>query len=313
MSTLFYLVGLPGSGKSTWAKSMECEETIWLSSDRLREELYNDINDMDHNVEIFEEMRRRTKKYLKNGLNVIYDATNITSRKRKDFLGQLSKDVTKVCVYFPTDIDICLGRNSKRERKVPNEVINKMYKSLQIPMMHEGWDFVRIERPISNNIQYLNLDFINSYNDYLNILRGNRHMKDNIELEQDNTYHTLTASKHMYKAYTILKERTDNEDVLIASLLHDVGKAYCKNFKPNSQYANFIGHENVSAQLVFNYLHDCAFKIERILYISTLIQLHMRLMDFKKCGNGKEKLIDQIGQDMYNKLEMMFNADIDAK
>ena len=65
MSTLFYLVGLPGSGKSTWAKSMECEKTIWLSSDRLREELYNDINDMDHNVEIFEEMRKKCRKYLK--------------------------------------------------------------------------------------------------------------------------------------------------------------------------------------------------------------------------------------------------------
>lgn len=64
---LYYLVGLPASGKSTWAKNMVDNDTILLSSDNLREELYGDINNQEHNGELFQEINKRVKNLLKQG------------------------------------------------------------------------------------------------------------------------------------------------------------------------------------------------------------------------------------------------------
>ena len=78
------MVGLPGSGKSTYAKQLS-EETnaVICSSDTIREELYGDENSQDNNDEVFKILHSRIKENLKNGKNVIYDATNINSKRRK--------------------------------------------------------------------------------------------------------------------------------------------------------------------------------------------------------------------------------------
>ena len=54
MSKVTIMVGLSGSGKSSVATALSGKDnSIILSSDDLRQELYGDINDQDHNEEIF--------------------------------------------------------------------------------------------------------------------------------------------------------------------------------------------------------------------------------------------------------------------
>ena len=56
------LMGLPGSGKSTFANEVVTADSltsVLISSDSLREELFGDVNDQTHNTEVFEEMHRR--------------------------------------------------------------------------------------------------------------------------------------------------------------------------------------------------------------------------------------------------------------
>ena len=82
-SKLITLVGLAGSGKSTYAKTLSDKYGYKIhSSDALRKEMFGDenANSREQNERMFAELHRRIKDDLKNGINVIYDATNINKR-----------------------------------------------------------------------------------------------------------------------------------------------------------------------------------------------------------------------------------------
>lgn len=323
MSKLFYLVGLPASGKSTLALNLRKEfDAVIISSDSLREELYGDINDVDHNAEVFNEMLKRTKDYLNKGINVIYDATNINSKKRKGFLGQF-KNFEKICYYVSeSNLNSLYYRNAIRDRKVPVEVISKMYRNLQIPMYHEGWDKINIIRFPNEYIdcdidereciETLIKDDSISYDDLFNSLISLfNDFRAIYNLPQDSSYHTLSVSRHTYYVYDYIRKNYNKYDKLVmlwSALLHDIGKAYCKNFKENSRYANFIGHENVSSQKAIEILHQLGYDDEFILKVVTIVQLHMRLMNTEN-----HKLLNVVGEDLYLKLGIFNEADKTAK
>lgn len=146
MSKFIMLIGIAGSGKSTIAKQLLDKDTFVISSDELRKVLYNDENDQTHNKQIFEEMNRRTKWLLNNGYSVIYDATNINARRRCELLDWLASETDTninydtVAIYVTCSIKEAISRQSKRERKVPSKVIERMSHHLQKPTYEEGWD-----------------------------------------------------------------------------------------------------------------------------------------------------------------------------
>jgi len=76
------LVGLPGSGKTSFALSLKDKYDI-ISSDSIRKELYGSERIQENNNKVFEIMRKRAIEALKSGKNVIYDATNMTRKFRK--------------------------------------------------------------------------------------------------------------------------------------------------------------------------------------------------------------------------------------
>lgn len=66
-STIYFLVGVPGSGKSTWAKNLKKKQDInILSSDNLREELTGDAGDVStySHQEIFNILKDRAVKKI---------------------------------------------------------------------------------------------------------------------------------------------------------------------------------------------------------------------------------------------------------
>lgn len=313
MGELYYLVGLPGSGKSTYAKELEKEiKAIRLSSDDLRVELYGNIDNQDNNTELFQEMNRRAKLALKSGRNVIYDATNINSKKRKGFLSQLPKGVNKTCLYFAERVNACIARDLQRDRVVTKEVIERMYKQLQVPMYHEGWDNIEILTRIQYQRNRELFDRIESYEDYIKLIKYDFEV-DNIEIAQDTPYHTLSVGRHMYYTYDYVVNCNlqHSRNLEIAALLHDIGKPYCKIF--NGKYASFYGHENVSAQNVILFLKRYGFKDDDIIHIATLIQLHMRLHDKMWGSKKKEKFANELNGNLYNELVILNNADNSAK
>lgn len=144
MSKFIMMIGIAGSGKSTFAEKIaQREDAVVLSSDKLREELFENVWEFRRNAELFGEMYRRAYKYLCEGRNVILDATNIYRRQRKYILKKF-KAFFKECYFIKTPLSRVLYQNRQRDRNVPEYIIRRMYARIQEPEFSEGWDRITV-------------------------------------------------------------------------------------------------------------------------------------------------------------------------
>ena len=150
MNVLIVLCGLPGSGKSTYAKHItECGAFECVSTDQIRKELYGNESIQGNGQKVFETAFKELYVLGICGINAVFDATNITSKSRKQVVKKLRDYYDLIiCKYIDTPLDVCLHRNSQRERVVPKEVILRMYNNFTTPSREEGFDYV--ETVISN-------------------------------------------------------------------------------------------------------------------------------------------------------------------
>lgn len=322
------LVGVAGAGKSTVANELMVgrDDIVYISSDIIREEMLGDINNQEKNSDVFVEMAKRTKESLLSGKHVIYDATNISRKKRQGLLRQIPNklDVEKVVIYMATPFKTINEQNNNRERVVPTNVVDKMYKTMQVPIYSEGWDKIVIEYD-NDTIEY---DLPKQFTDAVRagVLLGREGydlMKflasyfdeffDVYDMPQDSKYHAFSASRHIYHVYKYVLENyegEDKEEMLWASLLHDVGKKHCKSFTnrkgDETKYASFIGHELVGAQMAIPFLKKMNFEDKFIYNVSTLVQFHMYLLDENA---NRDKLKRYVGEDFFTKLEILRDAD----
>lgn len=136
---IYATIGISGSGKSTWANKFSEENDIPIvSSDAIREEL-GDINDQSQNKKVFQIFHSRVARHLDEGKSVIADATNYSEQAREPFFDiAKQKGVDIEWQYFNTPLKLCISRNNKRNRKVPEDVIMKQWRRLTLP-----WDNVK--------------------------------------------------------------------------------------------------------------------------------------------------------------------------
>lgn len=137
------LVGLPGSGKSTWLKNIGANP---ISSDAIRLQLSDDEEDQTIHGRVFSVARYLLRQRLELRRPVTYiDATNLVRPNRKPFLKIAREFGARVeAVYFDTPLTVCLERNAQRSRKVPAEVLALMAAKLVPPSLAEGFDHVEI-------------------------------------------------------------------------------------------------------------------------------------------------------------------------
>lgn len=141
---MLMMVGIPGSGKSYLSNKLsDAFQMVVHSSDDLREELSGDASDMSRDTEMFYELHKRIRADLKAGKSVIYDATNIYSKYRKDFLKSLNNiECIKLAVYIMIPKYQCIKNNKRRDRKVPEDIIDSMAHKILAPDISEGFDEV---------------------------------------------------------------------------------------------------------------------------------------------------------------------------
>jgi predicted kinase len=105
-------IGLPGSGKTTWFRRRGVTP---LSSDLLRNILFDDV----------EEQRYQRRQWIKMAKSFGYEVQ---------------------AVFFDVPLEVCLERNSQRDRSVSEEVMRKMADRLKPPVFEEGFEKITVVR-----------------------------------------------------------------------------------------------------------------------------------------------------------------------
>ena len=324
---LIVTVGLPASGKTSWVKEFiedNKDKTIdIISSDKIREEIFKDIGDQNHNNEVFDIMKRRTKESLSQGHVVVYEATNISSKRRRALLKELKRYYDKaICLFKYKNLLNCLVDNENRKKRVPSDVVDRMYRNFEIPHKNEGFDEIIVDFDKKTNLYLGNkskggigflkdeLLAIETYDDYKKLL-CQLGLNQCVDMPQDSKWHTLSLSRHMYFCFRAVREYHWHDiNLVIASVLHDISKPKVKTEDEEQRYAHYYGHENASAYDVIDVLlRYVRIDIEDILEIAWLIGNHMKL----KKNIDKDKFSNIIGYDDYLRLEALDNADNSAK
>lgn len=146
------MCGIPGSGKSTWAKH-KVEQTggVWISRDAIRFSIIKDDEDyFSHEDEVLAKFFGDIQEQLNNPLveDIVVDASHLSPKARQATLGRLNlTNATEVnCVMLDVPVAVALERNDQREgrAKVPRSVIRRMDCQKTFPSAKEK--FTRIIR-----------------------------------------------------------------------------------------------------------------------------------------------------------------------
>lgn len=302
--TFVMMCGLVGSGKTVKAQELakQYDATVF-SSDSLREELFGDVNEQSRNQELFTELHKRIKDCLRKGKSAIYDATNIDYKKRMSFLAELKKiPCEKICVLMATPYEECLKRNAERERKVPEYVIERMYRSIDVPWYYEGWDDIQVEYGEYENYFGWVWDWVEKADDY----------------DQKNSHHTLTLGEHCRQTMrNVNKLYTEYRPILYtelgyAALLHDEGKIFTQTFKNAkgevTEEAHYYSHEHCSSYDSLFYEIPCY-----NLYVAVLIRWHMTpYMAWRQSEKAKQRNKLLLGEELFNNIYLLHQADKEA-
>ena len=320
MLEFIMLVEIPASEKSTCAKKLEKNGYHIHSSDVIRKEFTGNSNSQNINNKVFNILHRRIKTDLENGISCVYDATNMSMKRRISFLNEIKKyKCCKKCVLFVTPVEICKERNQNRERKVPDSVFDKMLKQFQCPYYYEGWDKIEI------------MEFDGVYPD--DMLNPCKRYKNGsiIQFDQENSHHTLSLEDHMVKAYRIFwsllswgetRSRDRQMAMSDAIIVHDIGKYFTKTFidsKGNkTDKAHYYGHENWGAYVMLSLMNNGRANGDWLgtghaLRSAVLINWHMRPHTaWKQSEKSRERDKRLIGEEMYNDIMLLHKADLAA-
>lgn len=128
----YVMCGAPGAGKSTFVSRLmeRYPDALIVCGDNIREELYGDASIQGH----YPDIQNRMVEMIRSGKGrvVIMDGTHYLASYRRTAAAILRDfgytEIELVVVDRP--LETCLKQNAARDRKVPEEVIERMHSSL---------------------------------------------------------------------------------------------------------------------------------------------------------------------------------------
>ena len=313
MREFYLMVGLVGSGKSTIAKEIEyaihmsspkydeygrADKVVLISSDDIREEILGDVNDQTQNDKVFSHIHKLIKQAVRDYNHIIVDATNLTIKNRRALLNCLDdkKDYHKIAYIVNTPIEKCKENNSKRDRKVPEYVIDNQAKKFEIPFANEGFNSIFLHHFPAYNCGALKEEVL--LNNITSLMDG---------FNQKNHHHAYDLGTHCRKLYEELSKRTDDKILLCSALVHDIGKLYTGAPKEDgSGEYSYKQHNNFGAYYLITNLEKIeSNRLDEILELLFYVNYHMHPF-FVQSGKSEKKWKDIFGEEKYNKL-FLFN------
>ncbi len=147
MSKCYQLVGVPGSGKSTWIKNQTWALGLPVVSTDNFVEAYAYMQNKTYN-EVFEEympvavrlMANQVEVCKANSLDIIWDQTSTTLASRTRKFNMLP-DYEHIAVVFKTPEPDELTRRlaSRPGKNIPDHVIRNMIDGFEMPTLEEGF------------------------------------------------------------------------------------------------------------------------------------------------------------------------------
>ena len=277
--TLILLIGPPGAGKTTYAEKYisKHNNTVLLSSDKIRKELWGDESTQGDNNEVFYKMQTRAVDGLNFGYDVIYDATNMTRKDRAGIISACPKFARIEAHIIWAPIETCIERDTTRERTVGKEVIDRMLKRFQMPYYDEGIDEINIIRPE-------NFDWDSYYDCII----------DAMKIPHDNPHHQLDIYNHCMEAFNYAVEKQFDWEIREAAYYHDCGKPYVKAFVNTkgepSDTAHYYQHQCIGAWMACGLTFD----IHTIWLISTHMAPFLNEKYYKNLSPYLKTMVDQL-------------------
>lgn len=299
MPELVIMIGLPGSGKTTFAKENYPNHTI-ISSDAMRKELYGDENDQSHNNDLFNEIHARIRSELESEHDVVFDATNINRKRRITLLREYLKNVefkATACV-MATSVDRCIRDDKKRERQVGEAVIRRMRSGFNPASYWEGFDRIYYVVDMDQSL----VDFYKKTNVYT--------------FRQFNHWHTKSLGFHQDAVRNYVMEKApDDVNLALAAQIHDMGKIKTQSFKDKegntTEEAHYYNHQHVGAyDMMVVMCMSGEYHKDDVTDIINLIDLHMDpLFVWPKSPKTLEMVRKYAGDGYVKRLELLSEAD----
>ena len=153
--TLWMLVGVPGSGKSTWIDYQldhrDAQENVTVASTDDYIELVASSQHKTYN-EVFKDVIKDAEKVMyqgvrfatENNMDIIWDQTNLTRKSRAKKLIMIPDRYEKIAIVFPTPDEDELQRRlaSRPGKTIPEHILGGMIEMLEYPKKDEGFDSV---------------------------------------------------------------------------------------------------------------------------------------------------------------------------
>lgn len=167
--SLVVLIGVSGSGKSSFAKKL-FKRTEILSSDECRALVSDDENNQDSTNDAFDVLYYIAGKRLENGLLTVIDATNVQKESRKGLI-DLARTYHCLPVAIVLDLPekVCEERNlSRPDRNFGAHVIRQQAQQLKKSirnLKHEGFRQIYVLKSIDEVEAVLDIKREKLYND----------------------------------------------------------------------------------------------------------------------------------------------------
>ena len=149
MPTMYMLIGVPASGKSTGVEKNKGDALV-VSTDNIieqtaaaRNSTYNEV--FKENIKFATQLAtERAKEAFAADKDVIWDQTNITKKSRASKLAMVPKHYHKTAVFFATPLEEEWQRrlNSRPGKSIPAHILDSMVEMLEMPEQDEGWSVI---------------------------------------------------------------------------------------------------------------------------------------------------------------------------